>query len=112
MATKAATKKLLAARRTSLAEDIASLEQSTVPTGEDINGHRMQEGDTLVEEQHNHTMVMNGLLERLAQVQLAEQQLVDGVYGKCVSCGEVISAARLEALPFVSTCVGCASKRR
>lgn len=44
----------------------------------------------------------------LALVNKALQKLADGEYGVCESCGNEISAARLDALPQASQCIGCA----
>ena len=38
-------------------------------------------------------------------------KLADGTYGSCDSCGRHIAAARLEALPWASLCIACASRR-
>jgi RNA polymerase-binding protein DksA len=35
-------------------------------------------------------------------------RIKDGSYGICEKCGEKIPRARLEALPYVTTCVSCA----
>lgn len=32
-----------------------------------------------------------------------------GTYGECLTCGETISGARLEALPETTTCIDCAA---
>jgi RNA polymerase-binding transcription factor DksA len=46
----------------------------------------------------------------LHEVKLALNKLENGTYGKCATCGHEIAAARLEALPFATECIGCASK--
>lgn len=33
-----------------------------------------------------------------------------GLYGKCERCGGAIAGGRLEALPFTTLCIDCASK--
>lgn len=45
----------------------------------------------------------------LAQLRAAVQRLDAGIYGRCERCGGPIAPARLEALPEVTTCIGCAS---
>jgi RNA polymerase-binding transcription factor DksA len=45
------------------------------------------------------------------QVRAALRRLESGTYGKCLACGEAISAERLEALPYVSLCTPCADTR-
>jgi RNA polymerase-binding transcription factor DksA len=46
----------------------------------------------------------------VAQIRLALSQIEAGTYGTCSVCGGSISAERLVALPFTSTCIGCASR--
>ena len=41
-------------------------------------------------------------------IDAALARLKNGSYGTCASCGEKIPDARLDALPYVTTCVNCA----
>ena len=50
------------------------------------------------------------LKDTLAEVDVALVRLETGTYGVCISCGEVIPDARLEAMPAASRCISCASK--
>jgi RNA polymerase-binding transcription factor DksA len=52
------------------------------------------------------------LLDGLREVDDALAKFADGTYGKCESCGEQISEARLEAMPSARLCISCASQRR
>lgn len=56
-----------------------------------------------------------GLLETeartLQQVEEALEQMATGRYGVCTACGSGIPLARLEALPFATTCVPCKEKQ-
>jgi RNA polymerase-binding transcription factor DksA len=45
---------------------------------------------------------------QVARLRAAIARLDDGSYGRCARCGEPIGAARLEAMPEVTTCIGCA----
>ncbi len=47
-------------------------------------------------------------VDEIEQIRAAIRQIDAGHYGTCVSCGKKIAAARLEALPFVTTCIQCA----
>lgn len=47
----------------------------------------------------------------MAQIRAALGRIEDGSYGVCVTCGEDIAAARLEALPFAQQCIDCARGR-
>jgi DnaK suppressor protein len=55
-----------------------------------------------------------GLMENeartLAQIEEALEQMATGRYGVCTQCGGPIPLARLEALPFATTCVPCQEK--
>ena len=50
------------------------------------------------------------LREALVEVEAAIGRLDDGTYGRCEHCGEVISPARLEAMPAARRCIACASR--
>lgn len=56
----------------------------------------------------------NGLLtlleseqETLLEVEDALQAMDDGTYGRCITCGEDIEYARLEARPYARRCITC-----
>jgi DnaK suppressor protein len=55
-----------------------------------------------------------GLMENeartLHQIEDALEQMEGGRYGVCILCGQGIPLARLEALPFATTCVPCQEK--
>ena len=46
----------------------------------------------------------------LRQVERARLRLAEGRYGQCVSCGEKIAPARLQALPAAESCVTCVAR--
>ena len=56
--------------------------------------------------------VLEGLdeaeLAELEQIRRALARIEAGTYSQCRRCGEEIPAARLEAVPETSYCVGCA----
>jgi len=45
--------------------------------------------------------------QQLEQIELALKRLDDGTYGQCGRCGSMISPARLQVLPYATTCVKC-----
>jgi DnaK suppressor protein len=57
--------------------------------------------------------VLNALVqegeEELAQIKAALRRLDDDTYGACITCGEAIGHERLEARPYSSECIKCAS---
>ena len=46
----------------------------------------------------------------LHRVETALRAIEQGTYGTCDSCGKPIAPERLEAIPWVSTCIDCARK--
>ncbi len=46
----------------------------------------------------------------LIQINNALKRINSGEYFTCSNCGEAIPAARLELLPFATSCVNCAEK--
>ena len=48
-----------------------------------------------------------GLEARLRDINDAQDRLLEGIYGKCVECGEQISVGRLTADPAASLCLSC-----
>lgn len=60
-------------------------------------------------EQVSKNLALKEHLERLlAQIEAAVHRIEQGVYGMCERCGQVINPERLEALPYATTCLGCA----
>jgi DnaK suppressor protein len=51
------------------------------------------------------------ILQRtLEDIRAALARVDAGTYGRCVTCGGAIPAARLELRPFAGTCVPCAGR--
>ncbi len=46
----------------------------------------------------------------LQLIESALERIEDGVYGQCEECGARIPKSRLNALPFATMCVKCASQ--
>lgn len=46
----------------------------------------------------------------LEEVEAALARIEAGTYGKCVKCGRPIAKERLDALPWVATCIECARR--
>ena len=46
----------------------------------------------------------------LSRVEAALRSIDDGTYGTCTNCGNPIGVERLEAIPWVATCIDCARK--
>lgn len=50
-------------------------------------------------------------VDLLRKVEHALERVESGEYGICERCGEAIPVARLEVLPYATTCVNCARNR-
>ena len=48
--------------------------------------------------------------ETLEAIETALERIEDGTYGSCLECSGRIPKTRLNAIPFTSYCVKCASK--
>ena len=49
-------------------------------------------------------------LKEIAEIEAALTRIELGTYGVCTSCGEEISDARLEAVPYATRCTDCLSE--
>jgi DnaK suppressor protein len=49
-------------------------------------------------------------VEELAAIDRALQRIIDGSYGRCVRCGEIIPEGRLQIKPAAELCIACAEK--
>ncbi|MAL79311.1 MAG: dimethylmenaquinone methyltransferase [Sneathiella sp.] len=51
-----------------------------------------------------------GAIREIDAIKAALERIEAGKYGICTSCGDEIAAARLQALPYTTLCIACASK--
>lgn len=49
------------------------------------------------------------LRQEVRQIRMALQRIDNGTYGTCVTCGNKIAAARLQARPIATRCIECAA---
>ena len=107
-----------------LTEERARLEQIISRLSSDRENARISEtpadhgadpdsmdGGSLAFEMEKDLSLENNAIDLLEKVHRAEQRLAEGTYGACEVCGKHIPLARLEALPYVTTCVDCAARR-
>ncbi|MDX6230420.1 MAG: DnaK suppressor protein [Frankiales bacterium] len=66
------------------------------------------EGATIAFDRQQVDAIRSHAQHRLADLDHALEQLAQGRYGICESCGEPIAAERLAARPAARTCIGCA----
>lgn len=102
---------VLTAKRRELLAEIGEIEDAvTHSTAGGISfGKRVGDGTNIAVERLTQVAAHQGLHATLAQLAKAEQSLEAGTYGVCAGCGEDIAAGRLEARPFATRCVRCAS---
>lgn len=81
----------------------ALLAQERADSGNDIGDDASQ-----VSEVSKNLALKNHLERLLAQIEAAIHRIEKGVYGMCERCGELINPDRLAALPYATTCFGCA----
>ena len=102
---------LLEAKRADLESQIGGIEDAvTHSTAGGISfGKRVGDGTSIAVERLSQVAAHEGLHDTLGQLARAEASLAEGTYGVCEVCGERIAAGRLEARPFATRCVRCAS---
>lgn len=91
-------------------------EQVRAPTGGEAGGnlsnvpmHLGDVGSEVYTQELNATLLENETHIR-EEVEAAIARLDAGTFGSCEACGKAIGVERLEALPYVRHCVGCAAK--
>jgi DnaK suppressor protein len=103
------TEEMLQSRR---AELVSELERLTEPPAEGASvafGKRVGDGTSEAVERLATTAMARSLSGSIADIDRALEKVGEGTYGVCDTCGEAIPAARLEALPATTKCVGCAA---
>jgi DnaK suppressor protein len=74
-------------------------------------GKRIGEGTTAAVDRIERVGTASELQAMLEDVEAALARLDEGTYGICARCGAVIPEERLEARPWTTLCVSCASSR-
>ncbi|HZQ06509.1 MAG TPA: TraR/DksA C4-type zinc finger protein [Anaerolineae bacterium] len=81
----------------------ARLAQERSTAGNDIGDDASQISEV------SKNLALKRHLERLLeQIEAAIHRIEQGVYGMCERCGQAINPERLQALPYATTCLGCA----
>jgi DnaK suppressor protein len=84
------------------------LESSAYTTNDDEHD---PEGVTVAFERAQVASLLELARTELRALDAAGERLTAGTYGTCLSCGQTITAERLDALPAAATCVHCANRR-
>ena len=74
-------------------------------------GKRIGEGTSAAIDRLEKVGAAKELAVMLSDVERALEKLDEGTYGVCDGCGDQIAEERLEARPWTSLCVRCASAR-
>jgi DnaK suppressor protein len=101
----------LEARRRELARELDRLTAVPSDGGGSVSfGKRIGDGTTEAVDRISTTAVARRLSRMAQEVDRALERLRSGSYGRCLKCRERIGSERLEALPWVPTCVSCAAR--
>jgi len=75
--------------------------------GSDGSGSHQADVATEVFEQELAAFLSRNVQMHLTDVNDALTRIDEGVYGRCVDCGEEIAPERLGALPWARRCISC-----
>lgn len=102
-----AVEEALRAERENLLRQIGELEARQ--SGEDESAGYDDEGEpeTATYERERDLSLLENARDLLDKVNRALEKISNGTYGVCESCGKLIEAARLRALPYASLCISC-----
>ncbi len=108
---------LLLEKRKCLIEEMGLLRKSSLDsTAKDASGElssystHMADQGTDADEREKAFLLHSKSGRLLYHIDEALRRIKDNTYGKCVECGEQISAARLEAVPHARLCIDCKEK--
>ena len=101
----------LSAKRDELEAELTHLSAAVPDTGGISFGKRVGDGTSIAVERLTQVAAHEQLGDTLVAVLRAQAKLQDGTYGVCDGCDQPIAAARLDALPWASECITCASRR-
>lgn len=99
----------LADKRAALEAQVEGITAAPADLGGISFGKRVGEGTSLAVERLSQIAAHDRLQSTLAEVGRAQDKLAEGTYGTCDRCGRQVSEARLEAMPWATLCIACAS---
>jgi DnaK suppressor protein len=111
-----AFKERLVALRARLRGDMSQMANATLKKKSEGNGdlssmpiHMADIGSDNFEQEFTLSLMQSeeGVLER---IEAALERIEDGHYGECEECGTKIPKTRLNAIPYATMCVKCASQ--
>lgn len=102
---------LLEREREHLTSEISQLSEQDVVSDNLGYSNHMADDATEAFEQAKGMALRQHLEDLLLQIGDALDRMKRGTYGICESCGQAISAERLEVLPYARLCVDCQQKK-
>ena len=102
-----AVRRTLLARRAELAERVGRLDEDLHHRQEPPSADFAEQASEQENLEVMHALEAEGRSE-LARVERSLARLERGEYDACARCGAAIGEARLAALPYAETCIGCA----
>lgn len=101
----------LAQRRQQLEDRLKALDERMHEIGDELESHQSKDWEELATEREGDEVLEQlGLSaqEETIRIQAALKRMDEDEYGFCTKCGEEISQARLDLLPWTPFCRRCA----
>ncbi|MFW5655253.1 MAG: TraR/DksA family transcriptional regulator [Roseicyclus sp.] len=102
----------LALRRAQLTDRLEALETRLHEIEDELDSHQSKDWEELAVERESDEVLerlgVSGQAE-IARIRAALDRMDAGEYGACVICGDEISEARLDLLPWTPFCSRCAT---
>jgi RNA polymerase-binding transcription factor DksA len=102
----------LAQRRSQLEDRLRVLDTRLHEIEDELDSHQSKDWEELATEREGDEVLerlgVSGQ-EEIARIRAALKRMDDGEYGICMKCGNEISEARLDLLPWTPFCRTCAT---
>ncbi|SNS54614.1 TraR/DksA family transcriptional regulator [Tropicimonas sediminicola] len=98
-------------RKAQLEARLVALEEKLREIDAELDSHQSRDWEELAVERETDEVLEGegraGQVEMTA-IRAALARIEEGTYGECVKCGDEISEARLDLLPYTPFCAACA----
>lgn len=101
----------IAVRKARLESRLVELGARLEAIEEELDSHLNPDWEELATEREGDEVLEatgNAGLAEIGKIRAALKRIEDGTYGDCARCGEPISEARLDAIPWTPLCRSCA----
>ncbi|MDV4167683.1 TraR/DksA family transcriptional regulator [Rhodovulum sp. FJ3] len=102
----------LAQRKKALIARLRELDTRLHNIEDELDSHQAKDWEDLATEREEDEVLERIGVDGIAEIERIRNALAridDGTYGVCVTCGDEISAKRLDILPATPFCATCAS---